>query len=166
MLIMICLSVRINVCNTFCQSLWTPSYALKDTIFWQKRPKTIAIGIIVQDNNNSNLFTWPSMWTRLVHAHCLETINNMWFLGKREWKTIEKRRKKHARLTYQAKYLPLQHEFGRVALPWVRSNGTDLHKMKINTELCCKRYDFLTKKDPKLSLSELLSRITRIQIYS
>jgi hypothetical protein len=23
---------------------------------------------------------------------------------------------------------------------------TDLHKMKINTELCCKRYDFLTKK--------------------
>jgi hypothetical protein len=43
---------------------------------------------------------------------------------------------------------------------------TDLHKMKINTELCCKRYDFLTKKDPKLSLSELLSRITRIQIYS
>ena len=30
---------------------------------------------------------------------------------------------------------------------------TDLHKMKINTELCCKRYE----KDPKLSLSELLS---------
>jgi hypothetical protein len=29
--------------------------------------------------------------------------------------------------------------------------------MKINNELCCKRYDFLTKKDPKLSLSELLS---------
>jgi hypothetical protein len=27
---------------------------------------------------------WPSMWTRLEHAHCLETINNMWFLGKRE----------------------------------------------------------------------------------
>ena len=23
---------------------------------------------------------------------------------------------------------------------------TDLHKMKINTKLCCKRYDFLTKK--------------------
>ena len=31
-------------------------------------------------------------------------------------KTIEKRRKKHARLTYQAKSLPLQREFGRVAL--------------------------------------------------
>ena len=30
---------------------------------------------------------------------------------------------------------------------------TDLHKMKINTELCCKRYE----KDQKLSLSELLS---------
>jgi hypothetical protein len=35
----------------------------------------------------------------------------------------EKRRKKHSRLTYQAKSLPLQREFGRVAIPWVRSNG-------------------------------------------
>jgi hypothetical protein len=34
------------------------------------------------------------------------------------WKTIEKRRKKHARLTYQAKSLPLQREFGRIALLW------------------------------------------------
>jgi hypothetical protein len=39
------------------------------------------------------------------------------------WKTIEKRRKKHVRLTYQAKYLQIQREFGRLALPWVRSNG-------------------------------------------
>jgi hypothetical protein len=32
--------------------------------------------------------------------------------------------KKHARLTYQlAKSLPLQREFGRIALPWVCSNG-------------------------------------------
>ena len=38
-------------------------------------------------------------------------------------KTIEKRRKKHVRLTYQAQYLQIQREFGRVALPWVRSNG-------------------------------------------
>ena len=38
-------------------------------------------------------------------------------------KTIEKRRKKHARLTYLAKSLPLQWEFGHVALPWVHSNG-------------------------------------------
>ena len=30
---------------------------------------------------------------------------------------IEKRRTKHARFAYQAKYLPLQREFGRVALP-------------------------------------------------
>ena len=36
---------------------------------------------------------------------------------------FEKRRKKHVRLTYQAKSVPLQREFGRVALPWVRSNG-------------------------------------------
>ena len=78
---------------TFIKWRLTPSYAVKDTIFWQKRPKTIIIGIIVQDNKNSNLFIWPSMWTRLEHAHCLETINNMWFLGKREsvnaWKKVD-----------------------------------------------------------------------------
>ena len=62
---------------TFIKWRLTPSYAAKDTIFWQKRPKTIVIGIIVQDNNNSNLFIWPSMWIRLEHAHCLETINDM-----------------------------------------------------------------------------------------
>jgi hypothetical protein len=33
---------------------------------------------------DQNLFIWPSMRTRLEQAHCLETINNMWFLGKRE----------------------------------------------------------------------------------
>ena len=62
---------------TFIKWRLTLSYAAKDTIFWQKRPKTIVIGIIVQDNKNSNLFIWPSMWTRLEHAHSLETINNM-----------------------------------------------------------------------------------------
>jgi hypothetical protein len=78
---------------TFIKWRLTPSYAAKDTIFWQKIPKTIIIGIIVQDNKNSNLFIWLSMWTRLEHAHCLETINNMWFLGKREsvnaWKKAD-----------------------------------------------------------------------------
>ena len=33
------------------------------------------------------------MGARLEHAHCLETINNMWFLGKREtvnaWKKAD-----------------------------------------------------------------------------
>jgi hypothetical protein len=38
-------------------------------------------------------------------------------------KRLWKEGKKHARLTYQAKSLQLQREFGRVALPWVRSNG-------------------------------------------
>jgi hypothetical protein len=70
--------------QTFIKWRLTPSYAAKDTIFWQKRPKTIIIGIIVQDNKNLNLFIWLSMWTHLEHTHCLETINNMWFLGKRE----------------------------------------------------------------------------------
>jgi hypothetical protein len=62
---------------TFIKWRLTLSYAAKDTIFWQKRPKTIVIGIIVQDNKNSNIFIWPSMWTRFEHAHSLETINNM-----------------------------------------------------------------------------------------
>jgi hypothetical protein len=62
---------------TFIKWRLTLSYAAKDTIFWQKGPKTIVIGIIVQDNKNSNLFIWPSMWTRFEHAHSLETINNM-----------------------------------------------------------------------------------------
>ena len=69
---------------TFIKWRLTPSYAAKDTIFWQKRPKTIVIRIIVLDDKNSNLFISPSMWTRIEHAHCLEPINNMWFLGKRE----------------------------------------------------------------------------------
>jgi hypothetical protein len=34
---------------TFIKWRLTPSYAAKDTILWQKRPKTIIIGIIVQD---------------------------------------------------------------------------------------------------------------------
>jgi hypothetical protein len=38
-------------------------------------------------------------------------------------KRLRKEGKKHARLTYQVKSLPLQHEFGRVTLPLVRSNG-------------------------------------------
>ena len=36
---------------TFIKWRLTPSYAAKDTIFWQKRPKTIVIGIIVLDDN-------------------------------------------------------------------------------------------------------------------
>ena len=36
---------------TFIKWILTPSYAAKDTIFWQKRPKTIVIRIIVLDDN-------------------------------------------------------------------------------------------------------------------
>jgi hypothetical protein len=65
----------------------------------------------------------------------------------------EKRLRKEGnmpRLTYQAKSLPLQHEFGCVALPVM------LQKIRF-------LFFFLTKKDQKLSLSELLSRMTSIQ---
>jgi hypothetical protein len=58
---------------TFMKWRLTPSYAAKDTIFCQKRPKSIAIRIIVLDDKNSNLFISPSMWTHIEHAHCLET---------------------------------------------------------------------------------------------
>jgi hypothetical protein len=36
---------------TFIKWILTPSYVAKDTIFWQKRPKTIVIRIIVLDDN-------------------------------------------------------------------------------------------------------------------
>jgi hypothetical protein len=41
---------------------------------------------------------------------------------------------------------------------------TDLHKMKIKQKKIRFVFFFFDKKDPKLSLSELLSRMTRIQI--
>jgi hypothetical protein len=89
---------------TFIKWRLTPSYAAKDTIFWQKRPKTIVMRIIVRDNKNSNLFIWPSMWTRLEHAHCLETINNMWFLGKRESVNVWKKERKMNRSEVSSKW--------------------------------------------------------------
>jgi hypothetical protein len=83
------------------------------------------------------------------------------------------------RFTYLAKSLPLQRELGRVALPSVRSNGptdplhiscicsiivvNDLHKQSLNSyaaknTICVVFFDI---KDPKLSLSELLSMMTK-----
>ena len=41
----------------------------------------------------------------------------------------------------------------------------DLHKMKINTELCCKRYDFLTKKTQNYRYQNYCLD-DNIQIYS
>jgi hypothetical protein len=69
---------------TFIRWRLTPSYAAKDTIFWQKNTQNYRYQNYCPGWQYSNLFIWPSMWTRLEHAHCLETINNMWFLGKRE----------------------------------------------------------------------------------
>ena len=69
---------------TFIKWRLTPSYAAKDTIFWQIRPKTIVIRIIVLDDNIKIYSCGLLLWTRLEHAHCLETIKNMWFLDKRE----------------------------------------------------------------------------------
>ena len=74
---------------TFIKWRSTTSYVAKDTIYWQKRPKTIVIGIIVQDNKNSNLFICPSMWTRLEHAHCLETKQHVVLGQKRKCQRVE-----------------------------------------------------------------------------
>jgi hypothetical protein len=55
--------------------------------FDKKDPKlslSELLSIVTRIQFNPTLFIWPSMWTRLEHAYCLETINNMWFLGKRE----------------------------------------------------------------------------------
>jgi hypothetical protein len=167
------------------------------SIFWQKRPKTIIIGIIVQDNKNSNLFIWPSMWSRLEHAHCLETINNMWLHGRKRTLTMKNdwEKKEKTCSAYSSSKI-----FATSTRVWmrVRSNGptdplhiscicsiwkilhfyssfslspsksvyhnrnffipkiivvfrTDLHKIKINTELYCKIYDFFTKKTQNYS---------------
>ena len=57
---------------TFIKWRLTPSYAAKDTIFWQKRPKTIVIRIIVL-NDNIQIYSYGLL---------CESINNMWFLAK------------------------------------------------------------------------------------
>ena len=64
--------------------------------FDKKDPKlslSELLSIVTRIQFNPTLFIWPSMWTRLEHAYCLETINNMWFLGKREsvnaWKKAD-----------------------------------------------------------------------------
>jgi hypothetical protein len=63
-------TIIVDFVLTFIKWRLTPSYAAKDTIFWQKRPKTIVIVIIVLDDKNSNLFICSSMWIRLERAHC------------------------------------------------------------------------------------------------
>ena len=76
---------------TFIKWRLTPSYVAKDTIFWTKKTQSYRYQNYCLDDNIQII--WPSMWTRLEHAHCLETINNMWFLGKREtvneWKKTD-----------------------------------------------------------------------------
>jgi hypothetical protein len=61
--------------------------------FFDKKDPKLSLSELLSGWQYSNLFIWPSMGTRLEHAHCLETINNMWFLGKREtvnaWKKAD-----------------------------------------------------------------------------
>jgi hypothetical protein len=62
-------------------------YAAKDTIcvlFLKKKLKkdpklslSELLSRMTRIQINPPLFIWPSMWIRLEHAHCLETINDM-----------------------------------------------------------------------------------------
>jgi hypothetical protein len=78
---------------TFIKWRLTPSYMLQKIRFFDKKNPKLSLLELLSGWQYWNLFIWPSMWTRLEHAHCLETINNMWFLGKREtvntWKKAD-----------------------------------------------------------------------------
>ena len=60
------------------------SYAAKDTIcvlFLAKKDPKLSLSELwsrmTRIQINPPLFIWPSMWARLEHAYCLETINKM-----------------------------------------------------------------------------------------
>ena len=55
----------------------TPSYPAKDTIFLTEKTQNYHYRNYCPDDKNSNVFIRPSYFTRLEHAHCLKTINNM-----------------------------------------------------------------------------------------
>ena len=57
--------------------------------FFDKKDPKLSLSELLSGLQYTNLFIWPSMGTRHEHAHCLETINNMWFLGKRETQRVE-----------------------------------------------------------------------------
>jgi hypothetical protein len=44
--------------------------------FFDKKDPKLSLSELLSWWHYSNLFIWPSIWTRLEHAHCLETINN------------------------------------------------------------------------------------------
>jgi hypothetical protein len=65
---------------------------------WEKKTKCLGLPIkqakslpLQRELGRVTLFIWPSMWTRLEHAHCLETIN-MWILGKEKVSTCGRKR--------------------------------------------------------------------------
>jgi hypothetical protein len=83
-----CAHPILHVLHTESWGLSLNSYAAKDTIcgyFFDKKDPKLSLSELLSmmtiTQFNPTLFIWPSMWTRLEHAHCLETINNMWFLG-------------------------------------------------------------------------------------
>jgi hypothetical protein len=53
---------------TFIKWRLTMSYAAKDTIFWQKRPKTIAIRIIVLDDN-IQIYSYGLLCEHILSMH-------------------------------------------------------------------------------------------------
>jgi hypothetical protein len=65
---------------TFIKWRLTPSYAAKDTIFWQKRPKTIVIRIIVLGKNYDFSRQYPFKGKLLIHNSLADAIITELFL--------------------------------------------------------------------------------------
>ena len=70
----------------------TPSYAANIRFFDKKKDPKLSLSELlsritkIEIYSSIHLFIWPSMWTRLEHAHCLETM----VLGqKRECRRVE-----------------------------------------------------------------------------
>ena len=94
----------------------------------------------------------------------MKILKKEWFIWK-FWKkggVVEKRGEEETKSMPHAPVYQLRNFFIPKIIVDFR---TDLHKMKINTELCCKRYDFLTKKTQNYRYQNYCLD-DNIQIYS
>ena len=60
--------------------------------FFDKKDPKLSLSESLFGWQYSNLFIWPSMWTRLEHAHCLETIKTCGSWAKEKLSTRGRKR--------------------------------------------------------------------------
>jgi hypothetical protein len=60
--------------------------------FFDKKDPKLSLSESLSGWQYSNLFIWPSMWTRLEHAHCLETIKTCGSWAKEKLSTRGRKR--------------------------------------------------------------------------